>query len=131
MKVVFDTNICVSAFVFPGGSADEALQRIRVARHDLIVSHAIIDECLGVIARKFGGEVNELARIAVFLGDLAVMVKPRRRVTTLRDEPDNRILECAIAGRADAIVTGDRAMLRLGTFQGIRLLTLRQFLDSD
>ncbi|HUY37335.1 MAG TPA: putative toxin-antitoxin system toxin component, PIN family [Candidatus Binataceae bacterium] len=131
MRIVFDTNIFVSAFVFPGGSADEALQRIALGHDDLILSHAIIDECLGVIARKFGRDINELARIAVFLGGLGVTVKPRRRVTALGDEPDNRILECGIAGRADAIVTGDRAMLRLGAFQGISLLTLRQYLDSD
>lgn len=93
MKVVFDTNILVSAFVFPGGSADEALQRIAFGRDDLILSHAIIDECLGVIARKFARDVNELARIAVFLGDIGVMVRPRQRVAVLSDEPDNRILE--------------------------------------
>ncbi len=131
MKVVFDTNIFVSAFVFPGGSADEAVQRIVRGENQLILLHAIIGECLSVIARKFGRDVNELARIAVFLGDLGVIVRPRRRVAVLSDEPDNRILERAIAGHADAIVTGDRAMLRLGKFRGIRLLTLREFLDSD
>ena len=44
------------------------------------------------------------------------------------DEPDNRVLECAVAGRADAIVTGDRAMLKLRRFEGIEILTLRAFL---
>jgi putative PIN family toxin of toxin-antitoxin system len=131
VKVVFDTNIFVSAFVFPGGSADAVLQRIVPGQGQLILSHAIIDECLSMIARKFGRDMNELARIAVFLGDLGVMVKPRRRLAVLDDAPDNPILECAIEGRAEAIVTGDRAMLRLGTFRTIRLLTLREFLDSD
>ncbi|HVA76884.1 MAG TPA: putative toxin-antitoxin system toxin component, PIN family [Candidatus Binataceae bacterium] len=130
MRVVFDTNIFVSAFVFPGGSADAALHRVVNRRDRLILSHAIIDECLGVMARKFGRDVNELARIAVFLGDVGVMVQPPRRIRALTDEPDNRILECAIAGRADAIVTGDGAMLRLGAFRRVRILTLRQFLES-
>jgi len=98
VKVVFDTNIFVSAFVFPGGSADEALRRVVSGGDGLIVSHAIIDECLGVMARKFGRDVNELARIAVFLTELGMMVQPRRRLKALKDDADNRILECAIAG---------------------------------
>jgi hypothetical protein len=44
--------------------------------------------------------------------DLALFVKPRRRLPVVKDDPDNRILECALAGRAEAIVTGDRACWR-------------------
>jgi predicted nucleic acid-binding protein len=58
------------------------------------------------------------------------MVAPRRKLAILDDEPDNRILECAVTGDADIIVTGDHAMLRLQKFQGIRILSLRQFLDD-
>ena len=46
------------------------------------------------------------------------------------DDPDNRILECAVAGHADAIVTGDRALLALGTFRNIRLLTPARYLED-
>jgi uncharacterized protein len=66
--------------------------------------------------------------VALFLADLGETVQPRRRVRLLRDDPDNRVLECAFAGHADLIVTGDRAMLRLGTTRGVRLVTLRDFL---
>ena len=47
----------------------------------------------------------------------------------LSDEPDTRILECASDGGADAVVTGVRALLALGTFRGIRILTLRGYLE--
>jgi putative PIN family toxin of toxin-antitoxin system len=66
----------------------------------------------------------------VFLSDLAETVRPRARLRVVADDPDNRILECAVAGHADAIVTGDRALLALGTFRNIRLLTLAGYLDS-
>jgi predicted nucleic acid-binding protein len=49
----------------------------------------------------------------------------------VNDEPDNGILECAVAGGADVIVTGDWAMLDLGSYEGIRMLTLREFLKSS
>ena len=49
----------------------------------------------------------------------------------LDDEADNRLLECARAGRVDAIVTGDKAMLKLGSYAGIRILTVREFLETS
>lgn len=130
MRVVFDTNILVSAFVFPGGRAEEALQRILEERDELLLSRAILDEWLGVLARKFARDAEELARVAVFLGELATLVKPTRRLRVLKDAPDNRILECAGAAGADAIVTGDRALLALGEYAGTRILSLREYLDA-
>ena len=130
MKVVFDTNVLVSALAFPGGRGEAALRRIIEEQDALLISRPILDELLGVLARKFARDGEELARIAVFLSDLAETVRPRARLRVVADDPDNRILECAVAGHADAIVTGDRALLALGTFRNIRLLTLAGYLDS-
>jgi putative PIN family toxin of toxin-antitoxin system len=129
LKVVFDTNVLVSALAFPGGRGEEALRRILDERDELLLSKPILDELLSVLARKFARDAEELAHIAVFLGELATSVKPGRRLNILRDVPDNRILECAVAGHADAIVTGDRALLALGGFRGVRLMSLREYLD--
>jgi predicted nucleic acid-binding protein len=52
------------------------------------------------------------------------------QVDDLRDEADNRILECALAGRADLIVTGDRAMLDLAAWRGARIVTVAAYLDE-
>jgi uncharacterized protein len=128
MKVVFDTNILVSAMVFPGGRAESALLRIIEERDQLIVSKAILDELLGVLARKFSREAEELARIAVLVSDLSVTVRPRGRLRVVKDDPDNRVLECALAGRADLIVTGDRELPALGEYRGVRIIALRDYL---
>ena len=98
---------------------------------ELVISKPIIDELLGVLARKFSRDADELARVAVFLTDLASVARPRRKVQVLADEPDNRLLECALTGDADAIVTRDSAMLSLKTFRGIRLMSLRDYLDLE
>jgi putative PIN family toxin of toxin-antitoxin system len=130
VKVVFDTNILVSALVFPGGRGEAALRRI-VEEHDqLVISKPILDELLRILARKFSRNAEELAHVAVFLSDLAVFVKPRRRLHIVKDEPDNRILECALAGRAEAIVTGDHALVALREYKSVRLITLRDFLEK-
>ena len=130
MKVVFDTNILESALVFPGGRGETALRRI-VEEHDqLMLSKPILDELLGILARKFARDAEELAHVAVFLSELGVLVRPRRRLRVARDEPDNRILECAVAGRADVIVTGDKALLAIGACRNVRIISLREYLQD-
>jgi uncharacterized protein len=130
LKAVFDTNIFVSALAIPGGQAERAIELVIDARVNLCISKEIIHEVLGVLAQKFSKGPEELARTAVFLSELAELVVPRKKLAVLDDEPDNRILECAVTGHADAIVTGDRAMLNLKKYQEIRIVSLRQFLDE-
>jgi len=67
----------------------------------------------------------------VFLSELSLTVKPQRRLSVVEDEPDNRILECAVTGQADAIVTGDKALLALRAYGGVRVLSLREYLDEQ
>ena len=130
MKVVFDTNILVSALVFPGGRGEAALRRIVEEQDQLVISKPILDELLGILGRKFARDAEELAHAAVFLSELGTTVKPRQRLRVVKDDPDNRILECAIAGRADAIVTGDKALLALREYQGVHILSLRDYLEE-
>lgn len=131
MKVVFDTNIFVSALVFPGSRAEDALLRIIKGDDRLILSKAILDELLSVLAGKFSRDREELSRVAVWLDDIAEWVTPSRRLKVLKDEPDNRILECAVAGGAARIVTGDHDSLRLRNFEGIAIVTLREYLTRE
>jgi len=128
MRVVFDTNIFISALIIPGSQAEKAIHRI-IGEDSLILSPTILKEVLGVFTRKFSRDREELAKVAVNLAGLALMVSPETRIDILQDEPDNRILECAVAGGADLIVTGDKAMLELREFEGIRIVSLRDYLQ--
>ena len=128
MKVVFDTNVFVSALTLPDGRGDQALRKIVEGEDSLALSKQILDELLSVLARKFARNREELARVAVFLSNLGEIVEPAESLTVLADEPDNRIVECALAANAQLIVTGDRAMLALGEYQGIRIISLSTYL---
>jgi putative PIN family toxin of toxin-antitoxin system len=130
VKVVFDTNILVSALVYPGGRGEAALLRIIEERDQLVLSKPILDELLGVLAAKFSRDTEELARVAVFLSENATTVRPRRKLRVVKDDPDNRVLECAVAGRAEVIVTGDKELLDLGEYGGIRIHSLRDYLAT-
>lgn len=130
MKAVFDTNIFVSALAIPGGQAERAIDLVIDGQVELFISKAIIHEVLGVLAEKFSRDTDQISRTAVFLSEIAELVVPRRKLAVLNDEPDNRILECAVAGGVNIIATGDKAMLKLKRFAEIRIVTLRQFLDE-
>lgn len=130
MRVVFDTNIFISAFAIPGGMAEKAVLRIIEGRDELVISSAIIKETLSVLSLKFGRDREALSHVAVILSDMGEWVEPKQTVRVLKDDPDNRILECASFGKADIIVTGDKEMLRLGEFNQVKILSLRNYLES-
>ena len=83
-----------------------------------------------MLARKFGRDREELARVAVFMDEIGERVRPRTRVKVLADDPDNRVLECAVAGNAEVIVTGDHALLSLGSHGTDSIISLRDYLSS-
>ena len=130
MRVVFDTNIFISAFAIPGGMAEKAVLRIIEGRDELVISSATIKETLSVLSLKFGRDREALSHVAVILSDMGEWVEPKQTVRVLKDDPDNRILECASFGKADIIVTGDKEMLRLGEFNQVKILSLRNYLES-
>jgi putative PIN family toxin of toxin-antitoxin system len=127
--VVFDTNIFISAFIIPGSLAEKAILKIIEGEDFLLISKDIIDEVLSVLSSKFGRDREGLSRIAVTLSELAELVKPARRIKLFKDEPDNRILECAIYGEADLLVTGDKEILQLREYKGVKIISLKGYLE--
>jgi len=131
MRVVFDTNIFVSAFVIPGSLAEKAILKIIEGKDVLLLSREILDELLSVLATKFSRDKEEISRVAVTLTDMAEWVEPRLRICELEDDPDNRVLECAVFGKADRIITGDKEMLRLRGYHDTKIISLRAYLSSQ
>lgn len=129
MKLVFDTNIFISAVVIPGSRAEKAILRIIEGGDTLIISREIIKELLDVLSTKFSRDREAISHIAVYLSDVAQVVNPTKRIRILKDDPDNRILECALVGKADAIVTGDKEMLKLKEYKGVKIISLKEYLS--
>ncbi len=129
MNVTFDTNILVSGFTRTEGRASQAMVNITLRNDDLFISQQIIDELLGVLQNKFNWSATASASVKGWIARNCQMVTPTETLSILADEPDNRILECAIAANADLIVTGDRQMLTLGNFRQIRIVSLADYLE--
>jgi putative PIN family toxin of toxin-antitoxin system len=127
VRVVADTNIYVSAYNF-GGTPSRILELAQEGQLILFVSQPILQELAGVLRRKFAWSEDLASRTVSNILRFAHLVTPRHKLTVIEDPGDNRILECAVEARADIIVTGDRHLLKLKTFQGTTILTARQFL---
>jgi putative PIN family toxin of toxin-antitoxin system len=130
MRIVVDTNVIVSALVF-GGLPRRVFEVVEGGRCEFCYSSGIESETRRVLRDKFGWDEGRLDRYLPGLWSLGVRATPRRRVNAVKDDPDdNRILECALAAGADAIVSGDGHLLRLTAYEGIAILTPREFLSS-
>src|SRR3972149_5972400 len=130
MKVVFDSNILIAALLFPGGRAEAAVANILDGVDALLIARPIIQEVLSVLATKFSRDKEEFSRVAVVLGEMGELVEPSRRLSVFRDEPDNRVLEWAVGGGAESTGRGDKTMLAVGEYEGIRLITLADYLGK-
>lgn len=128
MRVVFDTNIFVSAFGIPGGNAETAYLAAVRGRFQLFTSVAILTETANVLRAKFEWSADRIQRLLETISQTATVLKTNPHLHVLDDEPDNRVLECALLAEADLIVTGDRHLLALSRYERIALVTLAEFL---
>jgi putative PIN family toxin of toxin-antitoxin system len=130
MRGVFDTNIFVSAFIIPGSLAEKAFLKVIEREDILLLSKEMLDELLSILSTKFSRDREEISRVAVILSEMAEWVRPTIRISVLKDEPDNRILECAVFGKADMIVTGDKEMLKSKIYGKTKIISLKAYLES-
>jgi putative PIN family toxin of toxin-antitoxin system len=130
MRVAFDTNIFISALVIPGSLAGKAILKIIEGRDILFISKDIMNEVLSVLASKFSRDKEALSHVALMLSELGELVKPIKKASIFRDDPDNRILECAIHSKADVLVTGDKEILQLRDYGGIKIISLKEYIGS-
>ena len=128
MKVVFDTNIFISAFVIPGSKAEEAYLHALKRDFALYSSVAILTETAQKLREKFGWQHVKLTHLLKTIAKVATVIKTQPHLHLLKDEPDNRILECAEAASADFIVTGDKHLISLKHFQNSSIIRLSDFL---
>ena len=125
-----DTNVIVSALVF-GGLPRRIFELVEGGYCELFYAAEIQEETRRVLRDKFGWDEDRLDRYLRTLWSLGKRMVLRHRVNAVREDPDdNRILECALAADADVIVSGDRHLLKIGAYEGITILTPRDFLKA-
>ncbi|KKS32402.1 MAG: Toxin-antitoxin system toxin component, PIN family [Candidatus Amesbacteria bacterium GW2011_GWA2_42_12] len=128
-RVVLDTNVLVSAIVF-GGTPKEVLNLILKEEFIGVTSISLMAELSEVVHKKFSFKKPDLEYLEEQINIDFEVVKPRNSVRSARDDDDNRVLEAAITGECDYIITGDEDLLVLKKYKNIRILTPKEFLSS-
>jgi len=130
MRLILDTNILVSAFVFKSETANIVV-RHAAKKHTLLFSESTFKELKSTLLKPKFAEIVELPTIRKFIINLfriGEFIDPKIKIAECRDPKDNKFLELAVAGNADCIVTGDKDLLVLNPFRGIKIKSPSDFL---
>lgn len=131
-RVVVDTNVIVSGLTFKG-KPREILDLARRGEIQLCISPFILNEMSEVLKEDFGWSEEEIREVAGELKARAILVEPEINISIIKEkEDDNRILECALAGKVQYLISGDkRHLLPLKNFRGIEVLSPTEFLKKS
>lgn len=127
--VVLDTNVLVPAIVF-GGKPEIILNLIRVEKIDGFISRFIITETCEILRQKFKNTESEIHLVEETIKTSFSLVEPAFSVNLIRNcPPDNKILACAVAAKADYLISGDKKhLLLLKKIKNIPIVSPDQFL---
>ena len=129
--MVFDTNVYFSAFTHPLGPPFRIWQRAINRSFILLVSPVILREVAHVLRDLLQWQEPDIAAHLKIVAKVAEIVSPKFSLQVIAEDPtDDRILECAVAGRADLIVSGDRHLRKLKSFRNIGIVQPSDFLRT-
>lgn len=135
LRVVADTNVLISGLLgIKNSPSARILQAIRTQKVILVTSPLIMEEVSNVINRERIVKVikmtkRERIKFIEMLIERSDMTPGRKLPQVIgRDEKDDKFLVCAIEGKADYIITGDKDLLDLGEYEGIKIITPRKFM---
>ena len=127
MRVVFDTNVIVAGLVAEGLCRE--VVEMHLPEHTAILSSALWDELVEKLRQKFDFTIDDLPLLHLYRRHATWVEARPLDEPVCRDPDDDSVLATALAGEAEAIVTGDADLLSLQAFRGIAILSPRQFVE--
>jgi len=131
VKVVLDTNVFISGLYFRGPPY-QALEAWRDGVIQLVVSEKILEEYLRVgeiLSKQFSKiRLNPILELLTIEAEIVADFKLPAPVCI--DPEDDKFLECAIAGKVDVLVSGDKHLLNVSGYCGIEIVTPREFVEK-
>lgn len=131
VTVVADTNVIVSALLWEGNES-KIMGLVEEGKIKLLTSPALLEELKKVLSyERFGLDEKTTDDNVKYVLTISEIISPKRRLRVIREDPaDDRVLECASGGKARYIVSGDKHLLRLKKFRGIKIVRARGLLDA-
>jgi len=129
MKAILDTNVLISAYVFPGGRPEAVYRLALEGQLEIGTSRTLLAELGRVLGQKFGWMPDRVEAAVAQVARIAAVVEPSETVQVVTADPaDDRVLEAARAFGADVIVSGDRHLLDLGSWSEIVIISPAEFI---
>lgn len=128
LNVVIDTNVLISALLY-GGNSKIIIEQLNKKTFEAVTSHELISELLKKLSIKFNFSKSKLLHLEAQILSSFIVVYPTIEVLEVRDKEDNIVLEAAIEGNCEYIVTGDKDLLELKKYKNIRIVNPKDFLD--
>lgn len=129
MRVVLDTNVLIAAFAARGLCTE--VFEVCLAGHTVVISEYILSETRENLTRKLLLPTRTVQEIIAYLRDIAEVVEPNALdAPVCRDKSDDPVIGTALSGEATFIITGDRDLLTLKEYRGIKMVTPRDFWNN-
>jgi putative PIN family toxin of toxin-antitoxin system len=134
LKAVIDTNQFVSSLISKQGPSAQLIDRWREQKFILVISPEIIAEIQKVleyphISKKYKLRKSDVQSLLTLIAHEAVVIPKLLSVHVIKDDPDDdKFLACALAAKAEYIVSGDQHLLDLGSYRSIPIVTVKEFL---
>jgi putative PIN family toxin of toxin-antitoxin system len=127
-RAVFDTNVWISGLLWRG-KPYQCLILARSGAVQLIYCAAILDELLDKLRYSFGFSEEDLRTIKSEFAEIGQSVDIGGALRAVPADPDDdKFVGCALAGNVSVLVSGDKHLLELGTYQGVRMISPAEFL---
>ena len=130
MKVVVDTNVVISGIFF-GGNPRRIVEEIVDGNMDAYATTEIVDEYMGIIdsmIERKQGRLNQ-GFFSPLFSSLKI-IESESEIDVCRDSDDNKFIECAVDAKALYIVSGDNDLLDIRKYEGIEIITAKEFCDN-
>lgn len=133
-RVVLDTNTLISGLLWDGNESI-VIEKAEIKAIKLFISHQMLEELAGVLKRKkftkkLEGKEYTIEKAIAKIALISTLIEPNININEIKEDlADNRVLECAISCKADFIVSGDKHLLNLKEYEGIKIIKAAEFIS--
>ncbi len=130
VKVVLDTNIFVSSIFWSEGNPHKIVELALDNKIMVFTSVEILQELEKVLRRDFNEPEEIIQRQISLVLEYSAVIKAKVKLDAVKDDPeDNKIIECAVSCNADYVVSGDKHLLNLKEYNGVKIISAKRFAE--
>lgn len=129
-RITIDTNVIISALIF-GGNSKLIIEKLIRREFVAFTSIQLVSELVEKLLIKFNFSREMILKLDALIASLFIVVYPTKRIKIARDIDDNRVLEVATTSNSHIIITGDKDLLTIKQYKGIKIVSPKEYIEND